>query len=395
MASAAKITPTLDSQQLLDEVWKEGTPHTIHLMVSANQVFDMDTQTATFHARLFVDAFWLPSSGERAVPEDGPRSWVAGSKAPLNLLENFEVINAGSLDKHEVVRPPELKEVNGRTMWQASIEIVGTFKQSMNLENFPLDCHSLKIHVEMGSVNCMVYKPVNHTENIMSLDISDCTLFGWIWSGVRLVFGQTDPALSKVGNTYSYFEVHFNVKREWKPFFWRIGIFNVFITLASILNFVLHPSEQFNDRLGYLVTLLLTLVAFLYTVQERLPPVGYVTLLEEDLIFSFGFIFMLFWEAGLTCYWITQHENNHQLEDADWWIAADANFAQWCAVALVARYVLYIVYCLWIRGREVVRMNKREAKTGGGGTSLITTKDNIAVKGGLRTIYEKKMGMRT
>jgi hypothetical protein len=78
--------------------------------------------------------------------------------------------------------------------------------------------------------------------------------------------------------------VHFNIAGEWKPYFWRIGI-NMLITQASILSFVMHPSNAFSDRASYLVTLLLTLVAFLYTVQERLPAVRYITLLEKDIFF--------------------------------------------------------------------------------------------------------------
>ena len=35
-----------------------------------------------------------------------------------------------ALSKHEVVRAPELKDIAGKRMWQATVEIIGSFKQT-------------------------------------------------------------------------------------------------------------------------------------------------------------------------------------------------------------------------------------------------------------------------
>ena len=301
-----------------------------------------------------------------------------------------------ALSKHEVVRAPELKDIAGKRMWQATVEIIGTFKQNLDLRNFPLDCHTLKIHIEMGNSKDMVYMPVQHVDSMLSLDTRDCALYGWIWSGVRMVFGQTDPKLSKLGNSYSYFEVHFNIAREWKPYFWRIGIINMFITQASILTFVMHPSNAFSDRVSYLVTLLLTLVAFLYTVQERLPAVGYVTLLEKDILFSFFTLFVLLLQSGITSYFISTYTEEDNHEAAYWWLTADRQFGQWCSICLVCRYLLFVVYCICMRKQEKSRLRVcGEENNNSVGKALIRREDLVPAKGKLREIFEVNLNLNT
>lgn len=212
-------------------------------MTTASQISELDTLTGTIRAKLWIDAFWLPSQRELDFYERQQRDNDGVSEAPgrpleWNLDNHFEAINACSMDFHEIVRQPKLQVVGGVTMWQGTVEIRGTFKQSLDLHAFPLDCHQLKIHLEMGSVKEMVYAPVKHA-HLLSLNISQCPLYGWGWEGASIKFGKTDPSLSKLGNSYAFAEIRFKVARKWTPFVWRVSAFNTLITMASTLNFAL------------------------------------------------------------------------------------------------------------------------------------------------------------
>ena len=95
-------------------------------------------------------------------------------------------------------------------MWHGTVEIRGTFKQSLDLHSFPLDCHVLTVHLEMGSVKEMMYAPVQHA-HLLSLNVSQCPLYGWEWKGTSIKFGATDPRLSKLHNSYSFLELRVKV----------------------------------------------------------------------------------------------------------------------------------------------------------------------------------------
>ena len=61
------------SQPYQERLWFPGTPHIIGLMITASQLSDMDTLHGTIHAKLWVDAFWLPSQNELDQATSEPR----------------------------------------------------------------------------------------------------------------------------------------------------------------------------------------------------------------------------------------------------------------------------------------------------------------------------------
>ena len=160
------------------------------------------------------------------------------------------------------------------------------------------------------------------------------------------------------------------------------------ITQASILSFVMHPSNAFSDRASYLVTLLLTLVAFLYTVQERLPAVRYITLLEKDIFFFFT-LFVLLLQSGITSYFISTYTEEDNHEAAYWWLTANRQFGQWSTICLVCRYLLFVVYCICMRKQETSRMRVYgEMENNSAGKALIR-------RGKLREIFEVNLNLNT
>ena len=53
------------------------------------------------------------------------------------------------------------------------------------------------------------------------------------------------------------------------------------------------PVDGLSDRFGYLVTLLLTAVAFQFVISTEMPNVPYLTILDSYIIASFCFLFIL------------------------------------------------------------------------------------------------------
>jgi len=83
------------------------------------------------------------------------------------------------------------------------------------------------------------------------------------------------------------YEIHLYVQRQ--PEFWNYAIIvpNFCLTLIGLNAFRMQPSEL-NDRISLVVTLILTFVAFKFSISERLPVLPYLTLLDKWLLSMFG-----------------------------------------------------------------------------------------------------------
>ena len=66
-----------------------------------------------------------------------------------------------------------------------------------------------------------------------------------------------------------------------------LGILGV-ICFLSIAVFVISPSE-FHDRLGNVMTVLLTITAYTLVVGDNLPPLGYLTFLDYFTLIAYAF----------------------------------------------------------------------------------------------------------
>ena len=173
---------------------------------------------------------------------------------------------------------PQAVGARGARRRMAVAEVDGTFRQRLDLRAFPLDCQALVVRLEMGNVREMVW-PAAHQESVMTVEAGNCSLVGWRWLGAAVRYAGTDPALSKQGNSYAQCVVEFKIAREWGAAARQIALFTCLVLWSAALAFLMHPVEQFADRLGFLFTLLLGR-RLQHTVADRLPDVAYVTLIE-------------------------------------------------------------------------------------------------------------------
>ena len=97
----------------------------------------------------------------------------------------------------------------------------------------------------------------------------------------RLMFEQceTSPEDSSSNNTYSRLVMKMRVTRHSKYWMFAIVV-PLFIVTTSLFSTYVLPLEETNDRLAASVTILLAMVAFKNYVSEKLPNIGYLSLME-------------------------------------------------------------------------------------------------------------------
>eukprot|EP00483_Globobulimina_turgida_P008297 UN08313 len=100
------------------------------------------------------------------------------------------------------------------------------------------------------------------------------------------VFDQTGKRKT---NWISLMVFKIQIQRKWKTIFNSIIIW---MFLLGILSFGIfgYQAREMDGRLGYTITMVLTIVAFQFVIQSKLPEVPYLTLVDRYNLFIFGVI---------------------------------------------------------------------------------------------------------
>eukprot|EP00947_MAST-08B_sp_MAST-8B-sp1_P005827 g5827.t1 len=263
-------------------IWSPADgPRKIEVSITVQSIEKINTIEESADIGLLIDAYWLPSAEELAVNGRDGSSW--------DHLGNFQTVNAIRREA-ECRKDPAMKDVGGGLMkWHTMIWISASYKQRFLLHSFPLDCQTMVVRFEMGNVKKMVYTPVAHQSIVMSVETALCPLTDWEWAGASVVMAGTDPSLSKQGNSYSQMVLEFHMARQWKPYFYRVFLFTFILLWSTAFSYSIDALEEGGvaDRLGFIFTLLLTNVAFQFTIHTTLPDAPYTTLLERYIFLGF------------------------------------------------------------------------------------------------------------
>ena len=333
-----------------------GGPRRIETSITVQSVENICTNTETVEVGMLLDVYWMPTASEIECDGTHGSSW--------DFAGNFQTVNAISDNERVVRKPPTLKRKDGKIKWYAQLWISAKFKQIFDLRKFPMDCQRLVVRFEMGNVKRMVYVPVDGQRTFCSVEKDLCPCSDWEWQGVSVVCAGTDPKLSKQGNSYSQMILVLHLARHWEPYFWRIGAFVSLLVISSISPFCLDPIEDYADRMGIVWTILLTQVAFQFTIQGNLPSEPYMSLLEIIIMCSIGFIFFVAVETSVI-------KAVDMKFDRDW-ASIDDGMMIFQIVCVVIFHVGGAMYCVHSR-----RMEKRAVDSS---TSWIgTPEENIRV----------------
>ena len=104
---------------------------------------------------------------------------------------------------------------------------------------------------------------------------------------------------SVANRRFARYDYEFHVGREISFYVWRIIGPLTFIVLMSWAVFWIDPSN-FGVQIGLASTSILTLVAFLFSLNNILPPLSYLTRMDIFLFFSLALAILAFGEAVVT-----------------------------------------------------------------------------------------------
>ena len=164
-----------------------------------------------------------------------------------------------------------------------------------NLRNFPFDAHDFTITFMSAETGVETLKYVPDQANTWLSDRFNISG----WQVTDLTLGEESAKLRETGRSLSMLHLTIAAEREVNYYLFRIMLPLFFVVAMSWVIFWVPPS-RFEFQIGLGATSMLTVIAFNLAVAGALPPLGYLTVLDQILIWSIAMVFLAIAEALVT-----------------------------------------------------------------------------------------------
>lgn len=322
------------------------------VMVECKVIFlkigEIETLKEQYNAEVYVQAKWREPeldglSAEKLSEVDYEYYWNP----------NLYVENAQSQTKEKVWSTAVLDEV-GECYIIERRRMKGVFAETLELNDFPFDCQDLTVTITTErSEKELELVPDLKEDSAVNLtqfvEQQEWTIHQYIETNIALRFNEYSYSKQK----HPVFAVTSRASRKPGYFYWNIFLVMFFISTLSFATFSVKPSLPQN-RLQLTFTLLLTKVAFKFTVSQSLPRISYLTYLDKYILAMMIMLYMVcIWFASVTVLseW-----------DATWAMGID-NYAFYTMVCIYIGF--HIVFALWLyfdacQGRRSMFMKDKE-----------------------------------
>lgn len=225
-----------------------------------------------------------------------------------------------------------------------------TVRHVFDVSYFPIDAHSIQLKVTgmLGPKN-----DINHLKFVPSFGSYVCCMKSSmnlndfiLDSSVEVDFVKTDESFSK-NHQYSVMNVSMTIQRDWRAYFWRYIITIMLISFIGCVpfSFKLETEDGMYNACSYVVTILLTLVAFAMVVNGELPKVSYCTLFQ----FYFNGI------CALSALQLLQIMILHFVWKKESFWKLSINIAIWFAF-----HIVFAIYAAYVRKKQMDAMKDRK-----------------------------------
>jgi len=320
-----------------------GSSRKVGVYVTVFHIGEISTVLQSFDVEMVVNCSWLPTEEELArFKEEGHASFTP------DFFPRFDIVNAEetpewSYNQYQgrdfLFADRAQFELQGfknvkyqwALMCQAKVKV--HCRADFDMHSFPFDIQDLPIVLESGRIELSHLVPslVNH--RLLKLDLAGVSQDEWEFKDIYLEFQYTEVHDSITGNQYSRVYLNFKIRRYWTMYFWRDCFFLMCTSFSSLGTFTLNREENYNDRLNFVVALLITMSGVNYVVQSSAPPVSYLTIMQKFVIGSFSYVFLM----GMAC---VTSELIGASEDLDKMIGFG------CLGAWILFHVSFMVYAL-------------------------------------------------
>jgi len=272
---------------------EEGVPIRVSAGVWVIDIDSIDSAGQRFVANVFVVFRWK----DPRLAHEGPDPMVLDTSEIW--LPWPQVANESGLVRRT---HPEIVEVepDGSAIYRQ--RFVGSFSQKLDLRDFPFDEHTFRFHIVLTDMESQEIEFVPEPRLVErglagAAGISeDISLPDW-----RIVSWQARPLPYVVieGLDVPGYAFEFRAVRETSYWIWKVLLPLALIVAMSWTVFWLDPANA-GTQIGVATTVMLTLIAYRFAIESRVPPVPYLTRLDLFLTGSTVLVFLTLLQALLT-----------------------------------------------------------------------------------------------
>ena len=202
-------------------------------------------------------------------------------------------MNAVKFDKYDIMKKVWQPQDSGDPQVRFFCFISGTFKEVFELDKFPFDYQdlSLTLAAKAWSSEMTFVKDDEINDNIREKNF----FAPQEWKLCSHVMTKTSTSECMGGASpvrYPQYTIRMNVKRKSKFYIYNLLPIMCLITTLTFSSFAVE-AESYISRIHISLTLLLTSVAFKYNVQQYVPRVSYLTLIDKYILWSMIFQFLV------------------------------------------------------------------------------------------------------
>ncbi|XP_068681182.1 cys-loop ligand-gated ion channel-like [Montipora capricornis] len=254
----------------------------VGIRASIISVGDIDTVGQQFKCDFYLSACWAEPrlQGRNTEDIDWNNEWHP-------RIVFFNALEIEKIQKNHFLFYEEGNEI---PYAYESYRMKGSFRENLELWDFPLDYQELTITLMSDWTN----KMVKFEKDLKKADTIRPETFtaDQEWFLCRHVITESTDTIKTEGssaNDYPLYHIKCHVKRKNGYYLWNIAMIIFLIDLLSFCSFSVDISSP-SDRLSVTLTLLLTAVAFKFVVSQSLPTISYLTLLDKYVLS--GLIFL-------------------------------------------------------------------------------------------------------
>lgn len=254
------------------------------------KVTDVDVSVSTFEVTLLLYLKWiapeLKAAVEASVPDDKGEYQNLNVDWTTEFDPKVKFVNAIEHEmEYEKTWVHHISERGDPVVWKYQ-RYKGRFYHNMNLRKFPFDSQDLMVVIDthLTTSECVLVK---RDDVPMSFSGKEFQLPEWEF---MKPMSQSDVKQSPTPSAgvylrFSKFILNIPVRRRSGYYFYNVFGTALMLCFLQAIGFCL-PTTAIEGRLGVMLTLVLTQLAFKFAIMDRLPRVHYLSTMDKYMMFT-------------------------------------------------------------------------------------------------------------
>eukprot|EP00795_Rhopilema_esculentum_P007550 gene7550-13335_t len=276
-------------ESVKEMVWYEKRPDLVDVFIRVSfvSVGDIDAVKQEFQCEFYMHIRWTEPhlAGKTNSNEvDWENLW--DPNIYINDVVSFDVHERSQrlVPADTYGMPPDVVQY---------LHIKGTFKEVLEVNEFPYDYHDLTLVLtsnwQVDKIN-LLEEPFRN-DNIRTWNFTARQE----WDLQQHVLVESTESIPEEGsspNIFPLYKVQLHVMRQYGFYLYNVALIMCLITALTFSSFAVKV-DSIGDRIQITLTLLLTSVAFKYYVQQFVPTVSYLTLMDKYILSCMIFQFAM------------------------------------------------------------------------------------------------------